>query len=222
MRKSLLGTVFLRVSRPSSDFFLPQGLKPVLLAGVSGTARSRALPVHALREIICSSASDDICSSLPKSICLLALIVLLASVVLLAQSPQPIHGLIVDPDHAAVPEATVRLLSPDGSESARTLTDRQGRFSFSNECANCSLEIQLIGFRTRRVPATAESRLIQLQLAPVQEDIVVTPNRTETPASLVGSTTHDLVGIDITPLSNGNYVVTSPYWNGLRGKPFPA
>jgi len=181
MRKSFLRAVFLRVSRLSSDFFLPQGLKPVLLAGVSGTARSRALPVHALRETICSS--------LPKSISWLAPTVLLASAVLFAQSPQPFHGVIVDPDHAAVPEATVRLLSAGASEVAHTLTDRQGRFSFQRECANCSLEIRLIGFRTKRVPASVEARIIELQLAPVQENIVVTPNRTETPASLVGSTT---------------------------------
>ena len=115
--------------------------------------------------------------------------VLFISVLVRAQSPQPIHGVVVDPDHAAVPEATVRLVAGDGSETAHTLTDQQGRFSFSHECANCSLEIQLIGFRTKRVPASAESQLIQLQLAPVQENIVVTPNRTETPASLVGSTT---------------------------------
>jgi hypothetical protein len=31
--------------------------------------------------------------------------------------------------------------------------------------------------------------------------------------SLVGSTTGDYVGIDVTALSNGNYVVSSPYWN---------
>ena len=59
--------------------------------------------------------------------------------VLFAQSPEPIHGVVVDPDHAAVPEATVRLVAADGSEVAHTLTDQQGRFSFSHECSNCSL-----------------------------------------------------------------------------------
>ena len=117
------------------------------------------------------------------------LIGLLCTTVTKAQSPQPIHGLVVDPDHAAVPQATVRLIASDGSETARTLTDPQGKFSFPGTCGNCSLEIQLIGFRATRVPASEESREIQLQLAPVQENVVVTPNRIETPASLVGSTT---------------------------------
>src|SRR5690348_14068414 len=107
------------------------------------------------------------------------------STVLFSQSPESIHGVVVDPDHATVPEATVRLLAADGTEQTHTLTDQQGRFSFQRECANCSVEVQLIGFRTQTIPASAESRLIVLQLAPVQENVVVTPNRTETPASLV-------------------------------------
>jgi hypothetical protein len=35
--------------------------------------------------------------------------------------------------------------------------------------------------------------------------------------SLVGSNPNDLVGSGVTALANGNYVVRSPFWNGLRG-----
>jgi hypothetical protein len=35
--------------------------------------------------------------------------------------------------------------------------------------------------------------------------------------SLVGSSANDLVGVFVTALSNGNYVVDSPHWNGNRG-----
>src|SRR5262249_11753483 len=35
--------------------------------------------------------------------------------------------------------------------------------------------------------------------------------------SLVGSSPNDRVGSQITTLSNGNYVVSSPSWNGQRG-----
>jgi hypothetical protein len=35
--------------------------------------------------------------------------------------------------------------------------------------------------------------------------------------SLVGETTNDSVGINVTPLDNGNYVVGSPYWNNKAG-----
>ncbi|HEV2698889.1 MAG TPA: TonB-dependent receptor plug domain-containing protein, partial [Terriglobales bacterium] len=107
----------------------------------------------------------------------------------MSQTSNTIRGFVIDPDHAAVPDATVRLLSADGSEAARTITDQLGKFSFPRECANCSIEIQLTGFKTKRVSSTPESPVIQLQLAPVQENIVVTPNRIETPASLIGTTT---------------------------------
>src|SRR5262249_30537434 len=35
--------------------------------------------------------------------------------------------------------------------------------------------------------------------------------------SLVGSSANDQVGLSVTALSNGNYVVRSPDWNGNRG-----
>jgi vitamin B12 transporter len=107
---------------------------------------------------------------------------------LFSQSSQTIHGSVEDPDQAAVPKAFVRLLASDGTETAHTLTDQQGRFSFQQRCADCSLEVELTGFKTKRVPVSREAVGIQLQLAPVRESIVVTPNRNQTPASLVGST----------------------------------
>ena len=111
------------------------------------------------------------------------------SALLYSQSSDAIRGVVVDPDQAAVPKAFVRLVASDGTETAHTLTDQQGRFSFQQRCAGCSLEVELTGFRTKRVPASRETQQIELQLAPVQESIVVTPNRSKTPASLVGSTT---------------------------------
>jgi vitamin B12 transporter len=115
--------------------------------------------------------------------------ILLASSILFAQTSEPIHGVVVDPSHAAVPKASVRLIAADGNEAAHTVTDQQGRFSFQQKCVNCSLEVQLTGFRSKRVPASAKTREIELQVAPVEESVVVTPNRTETPAVFVGSTT---------------------------------
>jgi vitamin B12 transporter len=106
-----------------------------------------------------------------------------------AQSPDVISGRVTDPDHAAIPKASVRLLSPDGIELAHGLTDMQGRYSFERQCNDCSLEIQLTGFRTERVPVSRENREIELRVAPVEEHVVVTANRTETPTVLAGSTT---------------------------------
>jgi vitamin B12 transporter len=109
------------------------------------------------------------------------------SSVLYAQSHEPIAGTILDPDHAAVSQASVRLLSSDGTELSHTLTDEQGQFSFSQTCTGCTLEVQLLGFQTMQT--SAETKTIELQVAPIEEHVVVTANRIDTPTSLVGSTT---------------------------------
>jgi len=109
------------------------------------------------------------------------------SSVLYAQSHEPIAGTILDPDHAAVPQASVRLLAANGTELAHTLTDEQGQFSFSQTCTGCMLEVQLLGFQTKRV--SGETKTIELQVAPIEEHVIVTANRIDTPTSLVGSTT---------------------------------
>ena len=71
-----------------------------------------------------------------------------------AQTSQTITGTVTDPDHAAVPAASVRLFSRDGSHLAHTLTNQQGQFSFQQPCNACSVEIQLTGFVTQRVRAS--------------------------------------------------------------------
>ena len=106
-----------------------------------------------------------------------------------AQSPDVIRGTVIDPDHAAIPKASVRLLAPDGNELAHTLTDMQGRYSFERQCNDCYLEIQLTGFQIQRMPVSRENGETELQLAPVEEHVVVTANRTETLTILSGSTT---------------------------------
>ncbi len=112
-----------------------------------------------------------------------------ASSILLAQSPEAFSGSVVDLSHAAVPQASVRLRTADGAEVAHTLTDEQGRFVFSKPCADCMIEVQLLGFETKRVTALAETKIIELQVAPVEEHVVVTATRNDTPTSLIGSTT---------------------------------
>jgi vitamin B12 transporter len=108
---------------------------------------------------------------------------------LYGQSAEQISGTVVDPDHAALPEVSVRLIAPDGTEVSRTLTNQQGRFAFQQPCAGCVVDLQLTGFRNQRVPLPRQYQEIELQVAPVEEHVIVTANRTETPASLIGSTT---------------------------------
>jgi len=107
---------------------------------------------------------------------------------LAAQVSNGISGQVVDPDHATIPRATVRLLSADGAEVARVFTDQQGRFSFSQRCqGSCMVEVQLTGFQKRQLHTPLDTQEIELAVAPVQEQIVVTANRTGTPEIQLGS-----------------------------------
>src|SRR5437763_13855376 len=90
-----------------------------------------------------------------------------------AQVANDISGQVVDPDHARIPRATVRLLLADGSEIAQVLTDQQGRFRFQQACpGSCMVEVQLTGFRTKQLPTPLDTHEIQLELAPIEEQIV--------------------------------------------------
>ncbi len=120
------------------------------------------------------------------------LISLLASVPLLAQvSTAPVSGVVLDPRRDPLPRATVRLLDASGAELTRTFTDSQGRFRFDVPCdESCSLSAELVGFRSVAVNVTpgADTEL-QLLLAPVYEQVVVTATRTEAPTAQVGANT---------------------------------
>ena len=127
------------------------------------------------------------------AICICALAASLA-----AQNSNQISGQVVDPDRAAIPRATVRLLSADRAEIARVLTDQQGRFAFQQACqGGCAVEVRLTGFQTRQFHTPLDTQEIQLGLAPIQEQIVVTANRTETPESQLGSTSTTITHQDL-------------------------
>ncbi len=65
-----------------------------------------------------------------------------------------IAGTVLDPDRAAVPRTTVRLLKPDGAEVERTLTDSLGHFEFKQPCfVECRTEVRVAGFQTQTQPA---------------------------------------------------------------------
>jgi vitamin B12 transporter len=121
-----------------------------------------------------------------------AVAVLFASLIVAwgwAQAPGSVSGVVLDPSHARLARAVVRLLSAEGIEIGHTLTDQQGRFSFRQSCeTGCFVEIQLSGFQSKKLRTPLEQREIELSLAPVRENVVVTASRTETPTSQVGST----------------------------------
>ncbi|HET7209046.1 MAG TPA: TonB-dependent receptor plug domain-containing protein [Terriglobales bacterium] len=103
-----------------------------------------------------------------------------------AQQSSQVSGTVVDPDHAAVAHANVRLLSADGRQIAETLTDNQGYFTFRESCpGHCLVEVHQLGFRLQKQSAAEQP--VVLQVAPIQERVVITANRTETPTSEVGA-----------------------------------
>ncbi len=107
-----------------------------------------------------------------------------------------IAGTVLDPDRAAVPRTTVRLLKPDGAEVERTLTDSLGHFEFKQPCfVECRTEVRVAGFQTQTQPAG--QKIIVLGLAPVQEKVVVTATRTETPTEQVGASVTVISGEQI-------------------------
>ena len=105
-----------------------------------------------------------------------------------AQVRPHISGVVLDPSHAVIPRAIVRLLSPGSKEIAHILSDQQGRFAFSQSCdEGCVVEVQLPGFETKKVPVPLAEPEISMALAPIAEQINVTANRMETPTVQVGS-----------------------------------
>jgi vitamin B12 transporter len=107
-----------------------------------------------------------------------------------------IAGTVLDPDHAAIPRATVRLLKPAGAEVERTLTDSLGHFEFKQPCSvDCRIEVRIAGFQTQTQPA--DQRVIVLGLAPVHEKVVVTATRTETPTEQIGASVTVITGEQI-------------------------
>lgn len=108
-----------------------------------------------------------------------------------AQSPSTIRGTVVDSTQAVLPLATVRLLDKAGSKVGQELTDSSGRFQFERIAFGLyRVEVSLTGFRPKIVSTeTGRELLISLDVAPVQEYVNVTADRTKTPTSLTGATT---------------------------------
>jgi len=111
-----------------------------------------------------------------------------------AQPPGPgiVSGIVVDQSGQPVPRATVRVLDPAGAETSHTFADEAGRFRLTSS-GDCRVAASLTGFQPVTVPcappstaSTAALRLV-LNVAPIQETVVVTATRTEAPAGQVGA-----------------------------------
>jgi outer membrane cobalamin receptor len=115
-----------------------------------------------------------------------------------------ISGIVVDPDGRPLPRAHVVVVyRPDAGTLAERpasftreigYTDQTGRFTADSgdrppdqAGRACRVEASLAGFRTASVPCSTGSALrIELALAPVEEAIVVTATRSNTPSTQTG------------------------------------
>jgi len=103
-----------------------------------------------------------------------------------------VSGVVIDQSGQPVPRATVRVLDPAGAETSHTFADEAGRFRLTAS-GDCRVAASLAGFQPATVPcvpssasATGGLQLV-LNVAPIQETVVVTATRTEAPASQVGA-----------------------------------
>lgn len=111
-----------------------------------------------------------------------------------AASAADLTGQVVDQDGRPLPRAFVRVLtdqdaaaSPSGARGTG-FTDDLGRFALPGS-ASCRVEATLSGFRAASVPCASGELRIALELAPIQETVVVTATRTGAPAGQTGLST---------------------------------
>jgi vitamin B12 transporter len=108
-----------------------------------------------------------------------------------AGSAATLQGTVLDPEGAAVPGATVRVLGTQGTEIARTVTDQRGQFRFQRLASGIyTVKVFLAGFgETSARSSSGEKVRLVLPLAPVHERVVVTATRTAAASSQLGAST---------------------------------
>ncbi len=92
--------------------------------------------------------------------CKLLLLFMLIANVALAQTRQ-LSGLVTDANNNGVPGATVKVKG----NNAQTLTDADGKFSFSVPSGNITLQISSIGYATKEVAVAAADNSVSVSLS---------------------------------------------------------
>ena len=100
-----------------------------------------------------------------------------------------ISGVVVDPDARPIPRVLVTAADADDKELARVFTAADGTFRFDVAPGKgCRIEARLTGFNPARTDCgTGADLRIALAVGAVDELVVVSATRTETPASQVAS-----------------------------------
>jgi vitamin B12 transporter len=115
---------------------------------------------------------------------LFVLLFLLAALPL-AQAADTVTGTVVDPSGRPISRAHVRVLDASGHEISATLADEHGHFDAAGT-GKCVIEASLAGFETATAPCASTNVRLELAVAPVSENVVVTATSTPVPASQIG------------------------------------
>ena len=117
---------------------------------------------------------------------------------LAAAQSSAVAGQVVDPQGGAVVRAIIRAIDASGKEVGVTLTDANGRFTFASlSCSNCKVEASRAGFTPATAPVGGGEIKIALGLAPLRDEVVVSPTLEPTPASQTGASVTVITAADI-------------------------
>jgi hypothetical protein len=110
-----------------------------------------------------------------------------------------VSGMVLDPSGAAIPNAQVILLSPDGRELARVTSDKDGNFQFEKLAAgNYKIAVQAPGFRE----TAAELKLGSRQPAPLR--VVLAIEMQNEVVNVAGGDVSMAVTTDVSENQNAN------------------
>ncbi|HKB12396.1 MAG TPA: TonB-dependent receptor [Vicinamibacterales bacterium] len=109
-----------------------------------------------------------------------------------------ISGAVVDDSGRPVARAYVRAVDADGRELAAMFADQSGRFALDVAAGDCRIEASLSGFSPASARCGDGTPLrLTLGVAPIQEAVVVTATRTETPVSQIGASVTTFTAADL-------------------------
>ncbi len=97
-----------------------------------------------------------------------------------------VAGIVVDQHGQPLPRAQVRLLDSSGAEVSHVFSDEGGRFRLATTSGDCRVSASLTGFEPASLPCVERQMRLVLNVAPIEETVVVTATRTEAPANQVG------------------------------------
>lgn len=111
-------------------------------------------------------------------------------------------GLVVDQNGRPLPRAHVRVVSTESASersASELFADDRGQFDLP-AAAGCRIEASMSGFQPASVPCpqpSATTLTITLQVAPIEETVIVTATRTEAPIGQTGVSATTFSGEEI-------------------------